>query len=444
MRRTVTVVLILALLFSIAFPIAALAEEKVKLRFTYWGSQFEKEALGNAAKMYEQINPNAEVEAIHIPADYETKITAMVAAGEAPDLAMLDPAYGLSWAEGGLIYNLKEFMDKDPDYGVDKFMPQTLYKWGEDEIFGWTLQVYTLYYNKAAFDTAGVAYPPAKVEDAWEWDEFVEVAKQLTLDQSGRNATDPAFDPTQIRQYGVQYDTGIDSIVGAVVSNGGDIIDETGTTFTMDQPAATEAVQKIADLMNVHHVAPSPAASANLPAAAVGLQSGQVAMAITGQYIMIDLAAAELDYDIGVLPKFKRSMTTAFGSPAVIFKDTEHPQEAWDLLKLLRNPEGSAPLFEGGLWMPYMLKWYTEPEYVTKWVDNAAHPKNYRTAIIDQMLNNCTPGVKFYVKNVREVLPIVQPALERVFLGSATAEEAMGAIREQVNGVLKGRYPVNY
>ena len=43
-------------------------------------------------------------------------------------------------------------------------------------------EVLALWYNKAMFDAAGLPYPPATLEDAWTWDEFVAVAKQLTID----------------------------------------------------------------------------------------------------------------------------------------------------------------------------------------------------------------------------------------------------------------------
>lgn len=41
-----------------------------------------------------------------------------------------------------------------------------------------------MFYNKDMFDAANVEYPPTNADEAWSWDEFVEVAKQLTLDTS--------------------------------------------------------------------------------------------------------------------------------------------------------------------------------------------------------------------------------------------------------------------
>jgi molecular chaperone HtpG len=52
------------------------------------------------------------------------------------------------------------------------------------------------------FDAAGVEYPPASLDKAWTWDEFIEVAKRLTIDSNGRNATQAGFDKNNVEQYG--------------------------------------------------------------------------------------------------------------------------------------------------------------------------------------------------------------------------------------------------
>ena len=59
-----------------------------------------------------------------------------------------------------------------------------------------------MFYNKDMFDAAGIDCPPTSADEAWTWDEFVEVAKQLTLDANGNNAASPDFDPDSIVQYG--------------------------------------------------------------------------------------------------------------------------------------------------------------------------------------------------------------------------------------------------
>lgn len=41
--------------------------EKVKLKFTFWGSPQEKKAVEDAIKAFEAKNPNVTIDSIHIP-----------------------------------------------------------------------------------------------------------------------------------------------------------------------------------------------------------------------------------------------------------------------------------------------------------------------------------------------------------------------------------------
>jgi hypothetical protein len=59
-----------------------------------------------------------------------------------------------------------------------------------------------LHYNRKLFEDAGINYPPLDSDD-WTWDKVVEVAKLLTVDEEGRNALDPNFDPARVVQHGL-------------------------------------------------------------------------------------------------------------------------------------------------------------------------------------------------------------------------------------------------
>lgn len=59
---------------------------------------------------------------------------------------------------------------------------------------------YALYYNQALFDEAGLDYPPQE----WTWEEFIDLAKLLTVDANGNDATSPEFDPELVVQFGYQ------------------------------------------------------------------------------------------------------------------------------------------------------------------------------------------------------------------------------------------------
>jgi len=418
-------------------------EGLVTIKFTYWGSPIEKEAIAANIEKFEEKYSNIKVNAMYIPnEDYITKITAMIAGNDAPDVGYLFETQALAWAEEGKLLNINDFLEKDAELKREDFLGNIWYNWAEGKSLGTNTacEAYGIYYNRELTDAAGVVVP-ATAEEAWTWDEFVEAAQKLTIDTSGNNALDPAFDYKNIKQYGIQFSTWWGVYMNMVFSNGGDYINEDGTEFTLDDPEAVEAIQKMADLINVYHVAPSPAQVISMPSAVVGLQSNQVAMMIDGQWNLLDLGLANFDFGIGVLPKLKKSITVVLGSPTVIFSSTKYPDESWLLFKWLADPESSIDLHKGGLWMPLMKAWYEDPELIARWAENnPAHPKEYKTAIMNQVLENGVPGIAYYVKGLNDMDAIVSPALDQVWLGEKTAEEALNEVASKAESKLQGTY----
>lgn len=64
-----------------------------------------------------------------------------------------------------------------------------------------------LFYNEDIFDRAGVDYPPKDWgRPDWTYEKLTEIARKLTLDQTGKTPNDPGFDASKVVQYG--YDGG--------------------------------------------------------------------------------------------------------------------------------------------------------------------------------------------------------------------------------------------
>lgn len=174
--------------------------EQIVLKYTGWGSPSEKKTTQNVIDNFEKTHPNVKVEYVHIPTDYNTKLTTLIAAGQGPDVALLNGDTALQWATQGKLMNILELAEGDPEFNLDDIMPQTVYWWDEGKACGvnGALEVFGLMYNKDILAEAGVEVP-VKAADAWTWEEFVEVLQKLTIDQSGRNALDPEFDEKRRR-----------------------------------------------------------------------------------------------------------------------------------------------------------------------------------------------------------------------------------------------------
>jgi len=416
-------------------------KEKVKLTYAGWGSPNEKDVTQKAIDSFNANNPNISVTYMHVPTDFTTKMATLAAANQLPDVFMFYKGTAAKWGEQGQLYNIKEFLDKDPDIDESKLIPNALLKVSEDKIVGTKIceEAFALFYNVDMFTEAGVETPPATADAAWDWDKFLEVCKKLTIDQNGNNATSPAFDPTRIKQYGVRFNRWMWSLF--LDSNQTSIVSEDGSKLNLTDPAVAEAVQKLADLINVHHVAPTVTTEKNLPSAAVSLQTKKVAMDLDGQWVNVDLAAADVNFDVGVLPKLKVPSTVQFGEGIVMSSETKHKEEAWTLLKWMINPEASVDIYSSGLWMPIVKEWYTNPDLLAKWAYvKPGHSPGFKTAVIDVVLNHGFNNYGYWLKNADDIDTIISPALDDLWLGKKTAAQIFKEIEPQVAAKFEGVY----
>lgn len=148
-------------------------EEQITLKYAGWGAPSEKKATQKVLDKFEEEHPNIKVEYIHIPADYNTKLTTMIAAGQGPDVAMLTGDTALQWATQGKIRNILDMAEGDDSFSLDAVLPQTVYWWDEGKACGINsaLEVYALMYNNESLKEAGIEVP-VKAEEAWSWEEL--------------------------------------------------------------------------------------------------------------------------------------------------------------------------------------------------------------------------------------------------------------------------------
>lgn len=417
--------------------------EQIVLKYTGWGSPAEKKTTQNVIKNFEATHPNVKVEYVHIPTDYNTKLTTMIAAGQGPDVALLNGDTSLLWASQGKLLNMLDLAKDDPEFNLDDIMPQTVYWWDEGKACGvnGAMEVFGLMYNKDILAEAGIEVPVTEA-DAWTWEEFVEVVRRLTIDQSGRNGLDPDFDSKNIKQFGIYIPSGANMLSYAMAYTGQDFLTEDGTKVNLSGTEAVQAVQNFADLINVYHVAPNPAQSKNLPGGSTALASKKVAMIWDGQWALMDMVANKVNFGVGIPPKmYDKPMTISMGEPVVTFATTKHPKEAWELQKAFMNPEYTMELIEGGLWMPVLKEWYEEEELVNKWaMNNPAHPEGYVDAILNNGFTNCMPALTYNIQNFPKIMDVLNPALDKVWLGESSAAEAILSVEDKMNAEVQGLY----
>lgn len=438
MKKLLSLVMALVLLLGVG-AMGASAEEKVTLTFSGWGDANEQAVVSNILKAFTE-ETGIEVEYMYIPdsSTYMPKMTTLAASNELPDVGYMPESNVIQWGNEGMLLDLSSMYELP---GYQEKMETNKFYDKDGKLCGISMAVETfcLYFNPTYFDQMGVEYPPYSYEDAWTWDEFVEVCRQLTVDTNGKHPGEEGFDAENIKTYAIRMGKSLEMMEIFSRSNGGGIYSEDFSTLTLNTPENAEAIQRIADLMNVEHVMVTPEASANSMDMASCFLSNSVAMVIDGQWSHLSMSiAAEEDgitYDVAALPSMGIATTGNTGGPCVVFSTTEHPEEATLLCSYMLNTDFVMEFINNGLWQPVTEVWYTDEALQEKWMVEGVHTAGYKDAIIEGTMNNLTPSGYFRVGCWSQLSDLITPVLDTVWLGQATAEEALASIDAQAHTI---------
>lgn len=420
---------------------ATSSDKIVEIRFSNWDGGATLDAYEAAINAFMKENPNIKVTNLNIPSEYDTKITAMIAANDAPEISILNSdtlLYPL--AEEGKLVNILDLIKNDPEFDGSDLIDNLKYMRDPNFMAGYGIgpQNICLFYNPALFKKYGVEEPPAKYENAWDWDTFVENAKKLTIDKNGKNALDPGFDPENIDTYGVTFGKWWAIYMPLVLSSGGDYLNADGTATGMDSPEAINAMQKMADLIWVHHVSPTPIASQTMPGLSESIATNKVAMSINGQWTNSDLMADGVEYNVAFLPKIGSKAKTVMTAGCLSILDTPKKEAAWEFFKYMCSPGAVSALEKSGLWLPSVKSGYTE-EYLKEMITDK-HPANYYESICLPMLDGTAePPTTSWVVNFSKINDVLTPALDPVWAGESSYADAIRGAISQLNAEVKGR-----
>ncbi len=416
--------------------------ERVKVTYSFWGTPDEGAAVQGVADTFNATQDRITVEVMSIPHDtYVTKLNTMATAKQLPDCGIMNEAGVLQFAENGLLHDISKMYGA----GDSKPLDSLTFKYkGTPVAYSAANEILLLYYNKDMFDKDGIPYPPKAAENAWNWDQFVEAAKLLTLDAAGNNAKSPKFNPNSIVQYGCMVENLTWQLEVWCLSNGSGFYSKDGSKVTISDPAAIEAIQKIADLHLVHKVAPL---SAGLTDDGVqrSLIAGTCAMTTNGAWnVGTCLASARnegLNYGVAVLPYMKEKVTINTGGPHVVFSQTKNPAEAMEWVKWYLKEENSWALIESGIWMPILEKWYTEETLTRKWVNNPNFPPydDYKSAVVDYAKKYSRSASWYYVNNTNDFNTLLGSLLGSVWTGNMSAKDAITNNIKALNDAYSGK-----
>jgi multiple sugar transport system substrate-binding protein len=431
---------------TVVVQATAAPAETVEITFMGWGATEEDTSVRAAVVVFEGAEPNIKVTWLHTPDNYQTKMLAMIAAGTPPDTAFVDNGVYKTYCRDGLLLDITDMIKADkvigaPDYFIEpQEMTRCTWK-GKWHGIGSCWVAPHIYYNADIFAKEGIEPPSNDPEQAWKWDDFVTVAKQLTVDTKGKHPGESGFDINNVDRWGVQWPTWSIPLHAAIQSNGGQWIDPDTGLLVLDQPEAAEALQAVADLILVHQVMPQNSAFAALGMSNTQmLENGKLAMAVDGSWALAWITKIQATLGTAVLPKLKQPATDMQAHIHCAFTGSKHPEAAWRWVRFLATDYYQGLFLKIGLWLPSQTHFMTEEGLKTWMTERTApgvgvHPKGY-----DQIVTQYVPKygkVLYMPPGYPKADSIITPALDAIWIGDKTAAAAMAEAVPEANDILK-------
>ncbi len=278
-----------------------------------------------------------------------------IASGNAPDI--VGP---VGWAGSNAFHgqwlDLKQYIAK---VDTSVFNP-ALVKWYEtsEGDVGLPFAVYpsAMFYNKAIFDAAGYNYPPAKYGDKyqmpdgttvdWTWDTVAKVAKALTTDNAGKNATEAGFDKNNIVNYGFTWGFENSVLYVGAFWAGGSLLAADGKTAQIPDSWKAAWQWTYDGIWGDQPFIPNQNYQQSLNNGGNAFDGNHVAMIDNPVWYTCCMSHVTTDgsdksqgtWDIGIMPSYNGKVGGRVDADTFrILKTTKHPQEAFDAMYYLET-----------------------------------------------------------------------------------------------------------
>ncbi|MGB6054545.1 MAG: sugar ABC transporter substrate-binding protein [Burkholderiaceae bacterium] len=380
-------VLMITLLASLLAPLAAVAQQPVKLTLWFTDSRAQyKTWLEKAATEFRKTNPHVTFEIVQMsPNDAYIKWPASVAAGNPPDITWMFFAFS-AWVNdlpGGTLVSMDDVVDA---LGKEKFHPDGLSSWRyKDKYLGvpFTRQPFYLFWRKDRFAAAGLPEPKT-------WTDVINAAKVLHKPEKG--------------EYGIAIagkgDWSVRQNFEVVLySNGGHLLSKDGKA-AFDNEVGRKAIDIYTELFKY-----TPPGSLNAAYAEVNrsFATGAPAMAISLPVALSQFHDANKDKagQVGALipSDIGLAMTMQNNKGWSIFEKSKNQAEAKKFVQFLYSTEQYAAGLEstalGGLAL------YDDKAAIDMYFDRVGSVKAYPDVVNTLMANHSGyySGIDWYGQN---------------------------------------------
>ncbi len=362
-RYAVATAAVALLLWSVFWVIsrpwreAAETGDQIELVLMNWsggGGQKEEQIVADLIAEFEGQHPRIRIKRIN-PGDagsYNTKLQTMMAAEVPPDIFYMGSERFPKFARAGQLARIERMIEADrragrPTLALEEFFENTVNCFrfdgttsGRGPLYGVPKDFTTwgFYYNKDRFDEAGLTYPNDLPDGEWTWERFHEYAQKL------------GALPNMLG--GAEFTTWDDPLRAYLWTYGVDVVDEEFNSLLFEP----EVIERLAQLRRWRFDEPNTLVSGDSQVAQGQdiFVTGRVGMVgPLGRWVVPTYRSIEsFDWDFAPMPRGTQKANLVATVAWSISTRSQHPHEAWTLLKFLCGPAGQAKAARLGLAIP--------------------------------------------------------------------------------------------
>lgn len=340
--------------------------EDVTITFQIEGEIEENAVYESVVSAFESEHPGIDVELVPVEEDEDAlaKLSSGFAAGDPPDVFLINYREYAQFAARGAIEPIGAHLEEaGVDIGDYYEQPIEAFTFdGELQCLPQNISSLVVYYNRAVFDEAGIAYP----EPGWTFDEFRQTAAALTRGD--------------VKGAGIEAK--LIRVAPFVWSNGGEIIDDpvSPTRFTLDEPAAREAVEAVVAMAREDQSIPSEA-EAGAEDMESRLIDGRLGMFLGSRKDTPKFREVlELDWDVAPLPVMGEPAGILHSDAYCIAAGGENIEAAVEFVSFALGRQGQTIAALSGRTVPSMKSVATSAAFV-----DPSQPPESSQVFLDQI-----------------------------------------------------------